>query len=451
MKVNHNMTAIRTNLNLNRTNTNLDNVTYKLSSGYKINQAKDDPAGYAILKRLNRQIKGLDQANQNAADAIAAINTAEGALNEIHSILQRMSELATQSANDTNTPEDRDTIQLEIKELKDEINRISGTTDYNGKYLLNGDSQYTSYVAKDEGMMAESISIYSQSTTVDPGSYSITVEADPTKALLDGFSLRAGKLIINSEAIEVTQEEIDDKSIYDKIQAICDRCNIALEQEGDTLNFETYEYGSEAYLHIYYEGSETDYIYGTDVEASFTVTDDGCDENTVMSIENNIITLTNSNGFELKIKTETGAADEGEVTAEVKDASILQVQIGSDATNMLGIIFEKVSTETLGIEYCNVGTQELSSKAIEDLHNAINKVSDIRSKLGAYTNRLGYAQADLDVQSYNVEDASSRMGDTDMATSMTEYTELNVLEQATSSILSKANQRAEMILQLLQS
>ncbi|MBQ4232960.1 MAG: hypothetical protein II699_06730, partial [Lachnospiraceae bacterium] len=385
MKVNHNMTAIRTNLNLNRTNTNLDNVTYKLSSGYKINNAKDDPAGYAILKRLNRQIKGLDQAHQNSADAISAINTAEGALNEVHAILQRMSELATQSANDTNTPEDRDTIQLEIAELKDEINRIADTTDYNGKFLLNGDSQLTSYVAKEDGMMATSISVLSQSTTVDPGSYKITVEEDPTKPVITGFELKAGRLHINSEVIDITQEEIDDRSVYERIQAVCDRCNIELSQGDGSIDMTTYEYGSEAYLKVYYGEEETEAIYGTDVVASFEITDDGCDLNTIMSIENNIITLTNSDGFELKIKTVAGAADEGTVTAEIKDASIMQVQIGSEATNMLGIVFEKVSTATLGIEYCNVGTHELASKAIEDLHNAINKVSDIRSKLGAYT------------------------------------------------------------------
>ena len=103
MKVNHNMTAVRTNLNLNRTNRKLDNSTYRLSSGYKINAAKDDPAGYAILKRLNKQIKGLSQADNNAGDAISAINTAEGALIEIQAMLQRMNELAVQAANDTNT------------------------------------------------------------------------------------------------------------------------------------------------------------------------------------------------------------------------------------------------------------------------------------------------------------------------------------------------------------
>ncbi len=450
MKVNHNMTAIRTNLNLNRTNTNLDNVTYKLSSGYKINNAKDDPAGYAILKRLNRQIKGLDQANRNSADAISAINTAEGALQEIHSILQRMSELATQSANDTNTPEDRDTIQLEIAQLKEEINRIAESTDYNGKTLLNGDSQRTSYVADADGMKTTAIDILSQSTTVMPGSYHVTVNADPTKAQYDGLDIHPGTLHINSETLVITESMANDPAISEKIQAMCDRCNIALEQDGSTYAMTTYEYGSSQYISVYYEGEEPNPVYGTDVEADIEITDGGCDENTVMSIEGNVIILTNADGFELKIKTETGAADIGAVTAEVKDAAIMQVQIGSDSTNMLGIVFEKVSTETLGIKYCNVGSNELASLAIEDLHNAINKVSDIRSKLGAYTNRLGYAQDDLDIQSYNVEDAASRMGDTDMATMMTHYTELNVLEQATSSILSKANLRAETILQLLQ-
>ncbi len=450
MKVNHNMTAIRTNLNLNRTNTNLDNVTYKLSSGYKINNAKDDPAGYAILKRLNRQIKGLDQANRNAADAVSAINTAEGALQEIHSILQRMSELATQSANDTNTPEDRDTIQLEVAQLKEEINRIAESTDYNGKTLLNGDSQRTSYVADQDGMKTTAVDILSQSTTVMPGSYSLTVTADPTKAQYDGLMIHPGTLHINSETLVITESMAADPAISEKIQAMCDRCNIALEQDGSNYSMTTYDYGSSQYISVYYEGEEPEPVYGTDVEASIEITDGGCDENTVMSIEGNVIILTNADGFELKIKTETGAAEVGQVTAEVKDAAIMQVQIGSDSSNMLGIVFEKVSTETLGIKYCNVGSNELSSLAIEDLHNAINKVSDIRSKLGAYTNRLGYAQDDLDIQSYNVEDAASRMGDTDMATMMTHYTELNVLEQATSSILSKANLRAETILQLLQ-
>ena len=161
--------------------------------------------------------------------------------------------------------------------------------------------------------------------------------------------------------------------------------------------------------------------------------------------------VTDADGFELRITTLPGAAAEGSVTAEVKDASTVQVQVGSEADNMLEVVFERVNTKTLHIDDVNVRTHGGASKAIEAVHNAINKVSMVRSKLGAYTNRLEYAKESADVQSYNVEDASSRMGDTNMAEEMTNYSQLNVLEQATSSILSKANQRAETILQLLQS
>ena len=170
-----------------------------------------------------------------------------------------------------------------------------------------------------------------------------------------------------------------------------------------------------------------------------------------MSVDGNIIIITDTNGYELRIKTETGAAAEGAINAEVKDAATVQMQIGSEADNMMELVFEKVSTETLGIYYTNVRTYEGSQNAITDVQNAIDKISQIRSKLGAYENRIGYAQDNLSVQVYNVTDATARIGDTDMSEAMTSYTELNVLEQASSNILSKANQRAETILQLLQS
>lgn len=449
MKVNHNMTAVRTNLNLNRTNRKLDNSTYRLSSGYKINAAKDDPAGYAILKRLNKQIKGLSQADNNAGDAISAINTAEGALIEIQAMLQRMNELAVQAANDTNTPEDRDNIQDEIAQLKEEINRVAETTDYNGRTMLNGDSQRTSYVAKADETLASSIRILSQSTTVLPGSYELEVTSDPEQATVN-LTLAPGTFQLNGEKITITQEEINDLSAYEKVQTVCDRCNITLTQNGANLTLTTKEYGVDAYIDSYVNTTRYNDT-GKDVEATITRNPGGFTDTAVMSVDGNIIVVTDTNGFELRIKTETGAQTEGTVTAEVKDASTLQIQVGSEADNMLELIFEKVSTETLDIDYVNVRTYEGAQKAIEDIQNAIDKISMIRSKLGAYENRLGYAQDSLSIQSYNVEDATSRIGDTDMAKEMTTYTELNVLEQATSSILSKANQRAETILQLLQS
>lgn len=454
MKVNHNMTAVRTNLNLNRTNKKLDTTTYRLSSGYKINHAKDDPAGYAIMRRLNRLVKGLDQADGNSGDAICAINTAEGGLMEIQAMLQRMNELAVQSANDTNTPEDRDTIQEEIAMLKEEIDRIAETTEYNGRIMLNGDTDRTSYVSiadgtTADGTMAKHIRVLSQSTTVLPGSYDIEVTADPEQATLT-FALAAGKIEVNGEELKITQEEINSSAALSKLQTVCDRCNITLEATGNSVTLTTMAYGVDAKLDV--RVNSTQYTAeGKDVVANITPANGGFADTAVMNIKGNDIIITDTNGYELQIRTETGAAAEGKVKAEVKDASTLQIQVGSEADNMLEIVFERVSTETLHIDDVNVRTYAGSQHAIDAVQKAINKISMIRSKLGAYENRLGYAQDSLSIQKYNVEDASSRMGDTDMAEEMTNYSQLNVLEQATSTILSKANQRAETILQLLQS
>ena len=455
MKVNHNMTAVRTNLNLNRTNKKLDNTTYRLSSGYKINHAKDDPAGYAILRRLNRLVKGLDQADGNSGDAISAINTAEGGLMEIQAMLQRMNELAVQAANDTNTPEDRDTIQEEITQLKEEIDRIADTTEYNGRVMLNGDTDRTSYVAiadggANDGTMANHIRVLSQSTTVFPGSYDLEVTSDPEQATLT-FALAAGKIEVNGERLTVTQDEINSGAALSKLQTICDRCSITMEATGNSVTLTTMAYGEDAKIEVKVNSNPPLTAEGKDVVANITTANGGFSDTAVMSIKGNIITVTDTNGYELQIRTETGAAAEGTVKAEVKDASTLQIQVGSEADNMLEIVFERVSTETLHIDDVNVRTYAGAQLAIDAVQKAINKVSMMRSKLGAYENRLGYAQDSLSIQKYNVEDASSRMGDTDMAEDMTNYSQLNVLEQATSTILSKANQRAETILQLLQS
>lgn len=450
MKVNHNMAAVRTNLNLNRTNAKLDNSTYRLSSGYKINAAKDDPAGYAILKRLNRQIRGLDQAHSNAADGVSVINTAEGTLAEIHSMLQRMNELATQAANDSNTPEDRDNLQAEVAQLKEEINRIADTTDYNGRILLNGNSQRTSYVAKTNGTLGNSVSVLRQSTTVKPGKYDFTVIKDPKQASVT-VNLTAGTFSLNDEKIVITDAEIADKSAYEKIQKVCDRCNVTLVQSGTSLTLTTLEYGADQTIDVSVGGVDY-HAKGENVEGKIQVTPEGFKNTAVLSYEGNVMIVTDTDGFELKIKTEKGAAaGQGTLSAQILDASTIQLQIGSETEDMMELVMEKVSTQTLGIHYVNVSTREGASDALESIHNAIDKISTIRSKLGAYENRLNYAMDNLDTQSYNVEESTSRIGDTDMAKEMTSYTELNVLEQATSTILSKANQRAETILQLLQS
>jgi flagellin len=139
MIVQHNMAALNTNRQLGATNTNLAKSTEKLSSGYRINRAGDDAAGLSISEKMRGQIRGLEQGSTNAQDGISLIQTAEGALNEVHSVLQRMRELSVQGANDTNVSADRAAINKELTALKDEINRIGEATEYNTMKLLNGD------------------------------------------------------------------------------------------------------------------------------------------------------------------------------------------------------------------------------------------------------------------------------------------------------------------------
>lgn len=449
MKVNHNMTAIRTNVNLNKTHARLDTATYRLSSGYKINAAKDDPAGYAILRRMNQQIRGLDQANTNAADGVSAINTGEGALSEIQAMLQRMNELAVQAANDTNADEDRANIQAEIEQLKEEINRVAESTDYNGRTLLNGETERTSYIANTNGELGKSIAVLSQSTTVMPGEYKFEVTADAKKAEYS-LAVSVGTLAINNDVITITQEEIESGEAFSKIQKVCERKGIEMKRNGNQVDLTTNAYGSKAVIEVEINGV-SDKAKGEDVQVQIKTTDNGFSKNAVVSVDGHIFTVTDANGYELRIETEQGAAGQGELTAMVLNASTLQVQIGSESENMLELVFEKVSTKTLNIDDLSITTQEGASKAIEAAQNAINQISSIRSKLGAYENRLNYAMENLETHSYNVNESTSRIGDTDMAEEMTSYTQLNVLEQATSTILSKANQRAETILQLLQS
>ena len=145
MKINHNISAIKSNIKLQRTNEALEKSVERLSSGYRINRAADDAAGMAISQKMKTQIRGLDQASRNASDGISVIQTAEGALNEVESMLQRMRELSVQAVNETNTSEDREAIQLEIDNLSAEVDRISEDTEFNTKKLLNGDSDRKTY------------------------------------------------------------------------------------------------------------------------------------------------------------------------------------------------------------------------------------------------------------------------------------------------------------------
>lgn len=506
MKINHNIAAMTANNHLSKTNKALDKSLEKLSTGFKINKAADDAAGMAISQKMKTQIAALDRASQNAADGISVIQTAEGALSEVESILQRMRELSVQAANGTNTLEDRKSIQAEINQLNAEIQRISDTTEFNTKTLLDGNIDQQSY--SDNSL----VQLISLSDTVQHKDYNLSIECDPRQAVLVGAAIpdvdavitgaQAGVININGVEIEVKQGE-SVSEVYEKIRETCDTLNInvfssdksadpnAYERAGykatpltdtNSLIFVSKEYGSRAEISIVCEDTDLCQVLGLSTSAKAQGIDAQVDIDRINSFnptatytcKGNILTVTDSNSFEMVFEifpgtsgttytdatitgtttyTQTGtptlsAAQPVKVT--VLNAGPMELQIGANEGQGMSVKIPAMNPKTLGTEDINVCSEQGAQKAIAALDFAIEKVSATRAQLGAYQNRLEHSIANLDTTSENMSEALSRIEDVDMAEEMANYTQKQVLSQAGTSMLAQANERPQTILSLLQ-
>lgn len=470
MKINHNVSAISTNTHLSSVNERLAESLERLSSGYRINKAADDSAGMAISQKMKSQIRGLQQASRNAADGISLIQTTEGALNETETILQRMRELAVQAANDSNTIEDRKSIQKEIDQLKSEINRIADTTEFNTKRLLDGSCERKTYSNNTK------VSIISMSDDVDVKDYQITdvVVGKQATVTTTGFGAPlagggtvtaelAGTININGEDIEIEEGDTIAK-VYQKLRDKCSDLNIDIQpmngsseasiDSASSLKFVTKRYGVGRSIDIYSNNEQLASALGMQSHMSDTGTDatiklgTGFSTTTTYRADGNDIYVTDKSGFEMKINLSEGA---GDATLTVLDAGYVTLQIGANEGQTVEVSLPEVSTATLGIDLLNVCTREGAGEAISLLDDAIGMVSDVRAKLGAYQNRLDSAIRSLDTSSSNLTEAESRIEDVDMAEEMTQLTQLQVLSQAGTSMLSQANNKPQMILSLLQS
>lgn len=468
MKINHNISALVANGHLRNTNKALDKSLERLSSGYRINRAADDSAGMAISQKMKTQIRGLEQASRNASDGISVIQTAEGALTEVEAMLQRARELSVQAANGTNTPEDREAIQSEIDQLKNEIQRISDDTEFNKKSLLNGDLDRKTHSDNTK------VKLVSLSDQVNSQQYKITVTKEGEVASLTAADKPAvpptgmvneGTILINGEEVKIKKGESFNEALTD-IKKVCDRVGIKVDYNADKLVFTAKEAGSHRSVEIKAEaglakelglpiGNKT----GTDAEISLTTNVNGADKvndgftsTTTYLAKGNLVTITDQDGFEMKIEISEGAeANAGGVAnITVLDAGPMTLQIGANEGQTVDISVPEVSPKTLGIENLNVLTVSGASEGIALLDEAIGMVSAIRAKLGAYQNRMEHAIANLDVSAENLTEALSRIEDVDMAEEMATYTQKNVLAQAGVSMLSQANERPQQVLSLLQ-
>ncbi|MDU6264753.1 MAG: flagellin [Anaerocolumna aminovalerica] len=508
MRINHNIPALKANNQLFKTNNALDKSLERLSSGFRINRAADDAAGMAISQKMKTQIAGLDQASRNAADGISVIQTAEGALIEVGTMLQRMRELAVQAANGTNTLEDRASIQAEIDQLTQEIQRISDTTEFNTKTLLNGNIDQMSYSSN------SSVNLISVSDTVATGNYTIKVTQDARQAIVGGGEIDTGtpptgKIptgasgVINLNGIEIKIEEGETlDQVYEKIRNAGDNLNIRViassasapgagnEETGgysvDTIGdgtrlfFISEGYGSKNRIDVQCNnpalasalGLSTSTMSGEGVDAKADIS--GFTSNTAtVSTNGKLIKVTDNNGFEMVFETEPGVAGttftdnvsgvgsasvtnpatppaSATVTITVLDAGPMQLQIGANEGQIMEVRIPKINPKTLGIDNINLGTEKGAQEAISSCDKALLEVTAIRAKLGAYQNRLEHSIANLDVTSENMSEALSRIEDADMAAEMATYTQKNVLAQAGTAMLAQANERPQNILTLLQ-
>lgn len=545
MRINTNISAMTVNNSLQRAQNNLSASIERLSSGYKINSSADDPAGCAISEKMRMQIRGLNQADNNAADGESVLNTAEGALQEINAMLVRMKELTVQAANDVNSDQERSAIQDELNSINEEIDRITSETEFNTQPLLNGNLSRRVY------SNVQNVVNLSVTDNYPAGIYGITVTQDARQAIAVGDGNIAmtstdtikkedvGSISINGYDINIAEGD-DLNTVVSKLMAGADMTGgkmfvtasltndtsdkplegtkikksdgttetvsaadvasatgkgteyagyvPATTYTGNKIVFMTNEYGSDMSLNITCSnqnlaqklGLEKAYVrpdsadkgiqaQGSDVQAKFT--DDsgervGFSNSAVISTSGTVITINDVNNREFKFDVpgnvagtkfdDTGlnpsatSTSEKKIEQEVTDVGRMSIHIGANQDQVIVIDIPAVTSYTLGTDTINVMTSVTSQQAIAKVDVAIGRVNDVRSKIGAYSNRFEHTRNNLGVSTENAESALSTMMDTDMAEEMTNYTSMTVLTQAATSILSQANERPSTVLQILQ-
>ncbi|SHK01067.1 flagellin N-terminal helical domain-containing protein [Tepidibacter formicigenes] len=552
MRINHNLMAMNTYRQLGINNANMSKSIEKLSSGLRINRAGDDAAGLAISEKMRAQIKGLNQASRNAQDGISMIQTAEGALQETESILQRMRELSVQASNGTATNDDRGAIQDEIEQLKSEIDRIGNSTEFNTKKLLNGDmaGDATTVIGENvtTGALSMSLETASQISTnnikQDATSIDFTTAAHQKETItIDGHDIEvdwmkhltdAERSALDADNSGATVEEVADivESLEDAINAAIDEYNETNAAGAKVSHINLYENGGKLVIESGIKGEESEITFtpggansvldlylGDGSNGTITKSGDAKVDFTLAGTE----TLTFKIG-DVTLKTGTLAAatagttsgdtvasdiqtkinnaistyntnaglsagDEGfieDVTVDAKDGKLVisspsgsisfveqdgdstledmgltnvqteaaaqgavSLQIGANRGQTMSFGISDMRSAALGVNTVDVSTESGASMAIDDIDAAIKKVSEQRSALGAYQNRLEHSIKNLDTSSENLTAAESRIRDVDMAKEMMEQSKNSILSQAAQAMLAQAKQAPQGVLQLL--
>ena len=478
MVVQHNLTAMNSNRMLGITQGAQAKSSEKLSSGYQINRAADDAAGLTISEKMRKQINGLDRASTNAQDGVSAVQTAEGALTEVHSMLQRMNELAVQASNGTNSEDDRAAIQAEIEQLTTEIDRVAETTKFNETYLLKGEEgTMNMYVkAHDAGLKGELSTTLTTATfttdikagdkiTIGGREYEIGIsKADADKMVKDGATVTIDDRTFKIAGTKA--QTADGKALYVETKGVATDAKAFSVTASLTTEEKTAKKA---------DGTDitNDDVSDTNVKAYIVAgskVSDGTNEYTVVSDANDSV-IELSKAYELikgELETANSIGTDSAVTvtngtdgtftwtlgtAETAKTLSFNLHVGADAdmTNKINVNIDAMSSAGLGIKGINVkdDTGMSATYAIDAIADAVAKVSSQRSALGAIQNRLEHTIANLDNVVENTTAAESRIRDTDMAEEMVEFSKNNILAQAGQSMLAQANQANQGVLSLL--
>ena len=437
MVVQHNITAMNANRMLGVTSGLQAKSTEKLSSGYKINRAADDAAGLSISEKMRKQIRGLSQASDNAEDGISCVQTAEGALTEVHSMLQRMNELAVKAGNGTMSEDDRQNVQDEIDQLVDEIDRVSETTKFNETYLLKGDDTSNGNT--------KSLEANAEIGQID----GLTVTAKADKTYTDNDDVKIGKVIVKSSDTNVVTVDADNltEAAGNIAKITTDGTEVVVtKNDGKTDTYATVDKFKAAYAGLDIAGAGAVTISKT-LDTATANTDDTVTGTYTGNLNSYKV------GDSVNVKLAVGASGETALSNGSK-ALLLSFQVGADTTseNKTSVTMDSMSAKSIGVDGIKVTGSDSTNadKAVDTISDAIKKVSKQRSALGAVQNRLEHTISNLDNVVENTTSAESRIRDTDMAEEMVSYSKNNILMQAGQSMLAQANQQNQGVLSLLQ-
>ncbi|WP_326848400.1 flagellin [Paenibacillus alvei] len=402
MRINHNSSALGILFRLRNINNSISKNNEKLASGFRINRAADDAAGLSISEKMRTQIRGLLQVERNIQDGISLVQTADGAIGEVTAMLERMTELAVQAANDTYNEKDRMAIQKEINSLVDEIDSIASNTEFNGIKLLNGDTKFNSNEEPKSFFYANGGQKYTvEDGWVQVGGNGAKIKLNPGEKVIDDF---------NDWKFTSLQlyADIDSTGAYG--------LNVMSIPDGFVI------------VHRY---PDTTFSYNG---MTFDVTD-------VLNTSGG----TGGNQHQANIVLSPGNND-GEVK---NNTGGIKIQTGANANEYITLDMPNLKASTIGISSMNLSSVTGATNALNTINSALEKVLASRADLGAYQNRLEHTMRNTANYAENMISSESRIMDTDMAKELMEYTRNNILLQSTQTILAQANIEPQRVLNLL--